>query len=165
MRKPTPVTTSSMTSESWSRTRLKSTWKAADGDPGTGQGFDERQRHGRDQTAARTACGSGNAGGDEGVQNQKRTSPAARAMPMVVTSHLGRREPRIPLSRNPAKGSSGISQRWRDLVHSFIRSMRSTDSVARARKTAMMMARPTAASAAATIMTKKTKICPLTACH
>src|SRR5579875_1057820 len=43
-------------------------------------------------------------------------------------------------------------------VHSFIRSIRSTASVERARNTAMMMARPTAASAAATIMTKKTKI-------
>ena len=32
---------------------------------------------------------------------------------------------------------------------------------ARVRKTAMMMARPTAASAAATTITKKTKICPL----
>ncbi len=51
------------------------------------------------------------------------------------------------------------------LVHSFIRSIRSTDNVARARKTAMMMARPTAASAAATIMTKKTKIWPRTSCH
>ena len=47
------------------------------------------------------------------------------------------------------------------VVHSFIRSIRSTASVERARKTAMMMARPTAASAAATIMTKKTKIWPL----
>src|ERR1039458_3131758 len=50
-------------------------------------------------------------------------------------------------------------------VHSFIRSIRSTARVARARKTAMMMASPTAASAAATIITKKTKICPFTACH
>ena len=48
------------------------------------------------------------------------------------------------------------------IVHSFIRSIRSTASVARARKTAMMMASPTAASAAATIMTKKTKIWPFT---
>jgi hypothetical protein len=47
-------------------------------------------------------------------------------------------------------------------VHSFIRSMESTLRVLRARKTAMMMARPTAASAAATTITKKTKIWPLT---
>ena len=48
------------------------------------------------------------------------------------------------------------------VVHSFIRSIWSTVSVFRARKTAMMMASPTAASAAATTITKKTKICPLT---
>ncbi len=39
--------------------------------------------------------------------------------PMTGTSRLGSREPRIPLSRKPAKGSSGISQRWGD---SFIAS-------------------------------------------
>src|SRR3954469_25581577 len=51
------------------------------------------------------------------------------------------------------------------VVHSFIRFTWSTLSVFRARKIAMMMASPTAASAAATTMTKKTKICPLTWCH
>ena len=78
---------------------------------------------------------------------------------------LGQPLPSNPFSRNPANGSSGISQRWRDIVHSFIRSMRSTASVARARKTAIMMASPTAASAAATIITKKTNIWPFTGCH
>ena len=42
---------------------------------------------------------------------------------------------------------------------------RKTLSVLLARKIAMMMARPTAASAAATTITKKTKICPCTRCH
>ncbi len=49
--------------------------------------------------------------------------------------------------------------------HDFIRSTESTFSVSRVRKMAMMMARPTAASAAATTMTKKTKIWPDTWCH
>ncbi len=46
--------------------------------------------------------------------------------------------------------------------HSFMRLIWSTLRVWRVRKMAMMMARPTAASAAATTMTKKTKICPWT---
>src|SRR5258707_5897961 len=49
--------------------------------------------------------------------------------------------------------------------HDFIRSTESTFSVSRVRKMAMMMARPTAASAAATTITKKTKIWPETWCH
>src|SRR5438270_2542856 len=51
------------------------------------------------------------------------------------------------------------------LVHSFSKFTRSTLRVSRARKTAIMMARPTAASAAATTMTKKTKTCPLNLCQ
>ena len=47
-------------------------------------------------------------------------------------------------------------------VHDFIRSISLTFSVWRVRKMERMMARPTAASAAATTITKKTKICPLT---
>ena len=45
-------------------------------------------------------------------------------------------------------------------VHSLRRFTRSTFNVSRVRKTAMMMARPTAASAAATTITKKTKMWP-----
>src|SRR5438094_10608676 len=51
---------------------------------------------------------------------------------------------------------------WR---HSLSRFTRSTFRVSRVRYTAMMMANPTAASAAATTITKKTKTCPLKACH
>ena len=51
------------------------------------------------------------------------------------------------------------------LIANFIRLIWSTLSVWRVRKMAMMMARPTAASAAATTMTKKTKIWPVTWCH
>ena len=85
---------------------------------------------------------------------------------MVDTKTFGSLRPRIPLIRNPAKGRSGNVPKMEERsVHSFIRSIRSTASVARARKTAMMRASPTAASAAATIMTKKKNICPFTACH
>src|SRR5206468_7784951 len=50
-------------------------------------------------------------------------------------------------------------------THNFIRSISSTLRVRRVRKMEMMIARPTAASAAATTMTKKTKIWPETWCH
>jgi len=50
-------------------------------------------------------------------------------------------------------------------VRRFLGVDASEASVERARNTAMMMASPTAASAAATIMTKKTKIWPFTSCH
>src|SRR5215472_14334655 len=49
--------------------------------------------------------------------------------------------------------------------HSFIKSTWSTFKVLRVRKRAMIIASPTAASAAATTITKKTKICPLTWCQ
>src|SRR6266480_1442044 len=49
--------------------------------------------------------------------------------------------------------------------HSLSRFTRSTSKVSRVRYTAMMMASPTAASAAATTITKKTKTCPLSACQ
>src|SRR5579872_3908969 len=51
------------------------------------------------------------------------------------------------------------------IVHSLSRLTRSTFSVSRVRKTAMMMARPTAASAAATTITKNTNTCPLSWCQ
>ncbi len=62
------------------------------------------------------------------------------------------------VQQKPGKGQQRNQPDIEGSVHSFIRSIRSTARVARARKTAIMMARPTAASAAATIMTKKTKI-------
>src|ERR1035438_3529173 len=46
-------------------------------------------------------------------------------------------------------------------AHSLRRFTRSTFSVSRVRNTAMMIASPTAASAAGTTMTKKTNMCPL----
>src|ERR1019366_3699957 len=69
------------------------------------------------------------------------------------------------VQHKPRKGQQRNQPDIEGSVHSFIRSIRSTARVARARKTAMMMARPTAASAAATIITKRTKIWPFTACH
>src|SRR5262249_58418030 len=49
------------------------------------------------------------------------------------------------------------------LVHSFSRFTWSTFRVSRVRKTEIIIARPTAASAAATTITKKTKTWPLSA--
>src|ERR1700690_2850194 len=59
------------------------------------------------------------------------------------------------------KGQNRNKPEMEAVVHSFIKFTWSTLSVFRARKIAMMMASPTAASAAATTMTKKTKTCPL----
>src|SRR6185369_2239267 len=70
-----------------------------------------------------------------------------------------------PIQQKPGEGQQRDQPEMEILVHSFIRSMRSTARVARARNTAIMMASPTAASAAATIITKKTKIWPFTWCH
>ena len=65
------------------------------------------------------------------------------------------------VDRRSDSGNTGISQRCKFLVISFSRFTRSTFKVSRVRNTAMMMASPTAASAAATTMTKKTKTWPL----
>ena len=94
---------------------------------------------------------------------------------------LGRRLPKslVTLIALLASGAAfaqvlWIASRWSTLaavsmlvallgwVHSLSKSIWSTFSVLRERKTAMMMAKPTAASAAATTMTKKTKIWPVT---
>src|SRR6202020_658941 len=61
-----------------------------------------------------------------------RQSPAPKPIDQESRQRQGRDQPEMKKS-----------------VHSFIRSMRSTASVARTRKTAIMMASPTAASAAA----------------
>src|ERR1700739_4697779 len=68
--------------------------------------------------------------------------------------------PQQPIEQKACKGQQRDQPEMEIFVHSFIRSMRSTASVARARNTAIMMASPTAASAAATIITKKTKSVP-----
>ena len=91
----------------------------------------------------------------------KRASGASSAI--AVTSDLGKRRPSSPVEQEIREGQERDQPEMeKRFVHSFIRSMRSTASVARARNTAMMMARPTAASAAATTITKKTKIWPFT---
>src|SRR6266702_1063249 len=56
------------------------------------------------------------------------------------------------------EGQQGNQPKMLGVVHSFIRSTLSTWRVFRVRKMAMMIASPTAASAAATTITKKTKI-------
>ena len=55
MRKPTPVTTSSMTSESWSRTKLKSTWSAPTLIQ-VAEGFDVGQMRWRGADADESTC-------------------------------------------------------------------------------------------------------------
>ena len=138
--------------------------EGADGDPGMSRGFHVRQRERVDRTAARAAGSRG----DDGTA--KALSTSGEGAERRENADGGDETPRQPGAEDSIEQEAGEGQQRNQpemerLVHSFIRSMRSTASVARARKTAMMMARPTAASAAATIMTKKTKIWPFTACH
>ena len=67
-----------------------------------------------------------------------------------------------PVQQKADQGQDRDEPQMKAVVHSFIRFTWSTLSVFRVRNIAMMMASPTAASAAATTMTKNTKICPLT---
>src|SRR5215510_3698946 len=69
-------------------------------------------------------------------------------------------------SEQPVDGCAYQGQHRNDpkiqvLVHNFSSFTWSTFKVSRVRKTEIMIASPTAASAAATTITKKTKICPL----
>ena len=75
---------------------------------------------------------------------------------------LGQTTAQGSIHTKPASGSSGKQPEMQRGCHSFIKSIWSTFNVLRERNSEMMMARPTAASAAATTMTKKTKIWPLT---
>src|SRR5215469_7838880 len=135
MMNPTPVTTSSMTSESGSSTEPKSTWSGPAeihaGAPGS-------------------IHGSASAPGQTDERHHRLRQPASQES----------------IDKEPEEGQQRYQRQYEQrFVHSFIRSIRSTASVARARKMAMMMASPTAASAAATTMTKNTKIWPFTRCH
>ena len=86
---------------------------------------------------------------------------AARAT--KVTSHFGNHFPSRPLTAAPAKGRIGMSQSSPSMGERYpcSRFMRLTSMVRRWRKTAMKSASPTAASAAATAITKKTMIWPV----
>ena len=71
--------------------------KAGEGEPGIRAGFNvEAEERARSLRSRRHWT----------EHSQNEANGASRAM--VVTSHLGSREPRIPFNRNPAKGSSGI---------------------------------------------------------
>ncbi len=129
----------------------------ADGDPVKWKSFSSRECEGRDLTAGWATYSGGDDGCAKVVENDREGNE--------------RREDADERDETPrqAGAEDSVEQEAQErkqrnqpemcgLVHSFIRSMRSTANVERTRKTAMMMARPTAASAAATIMTKKTKI-------
>ncbi len=92
--------TSSMTSESWSRTRLKSICSVPT----------LIHENGKFSTA-----GSGTAEPKPVMLRAAlSTSPneaSGSSRPMAVVRTLGSLRPRIPFNRNPAKGRSGISQR------------------------------------------------------
>ena len=45
------------------------------------------------------------------ARRRERRGCAVKSSAMAVTAARGRRRPRVPLSRKPAKGSSGMSQR------------------------------------------------------
>src|SRR5215469_11526886 len=101
MRKPTPVMTPSMMSVRWSTERAKSAWKPVM----LIQLLSKR--------VATVWMDSGAPGAF--MLNQSRTQRAAgiavNVRATAETSARDRRRPRVPLMRNPAKGSSGINQR------------------------------------------------------
>src|SRR5262249_30596894 len=73
---------------------------------------------------------------------------------------------REALAQQAVDGGPGKRQQRNDpemKAHSFNKLTRSTFNVSRVRNTEIMIARPTAASAAATTITKNTKTCPLNA--
>ena len=96
--------------------------------------------------------------------------------PTTAITLFGSRLPPMPLIAAPINGNTGISQSRsnafialvrtissarNDLLYHFSKLLRSTFKDSRFRNMAMTRASPTAASAAATTSTKKTKICPL----
>ncbi len=90
------------------------------------------------------------------TETAKAASIASDATPPETA--FGSRRPSSALTRKPANGKSGIkasSHHFNDVSESGL-------SDSRWRKSAMISARPTAASAAATVITKKTMIWPST---
>src|ERR1700722_15998270 len=136
----------------------------ADGEPVKGKRFRGRKGEGSDRSAIGATRSGGNDAGSKVVENdcegnERREDADERD---ETTRQTGAQE---SVEQEAQERKQRNQPKMCGLVHSFIRSMRSTANVERTRKTAMMMARPTAASAAATIMTKKTKIWPRTSCH
>ena len=145
IRLPTPVTISSMTTESWSTWNARSIWSRSTGSQG--------------QSVTMTgACG--------GCRQSSRNTPTETAKaPSSVPGPTHRDE---PLGLGPPERQGAVRQepgerqgdRQPDHVseghqpRSRLMFWRSTDCLCR--KIARMIARPTAASAAATVMTKKT---------
>src|SRR5205814_6740447 len=87
-------------------------------------------------------------------------------------SHRYERLARKALAKQPIDGPADERQQRDEpkikigiLPHNLSRLTWSMFKVSRVRNSAMMIARPTAASAAATTITKNTNTCPLSCCH
>src|SRR6185369_15962851 len=101
MRKPTQVTTPSMMRVRWSTVKAKSAWK-----PET-----EIQELPKRVMVEWMDSGAPAAFMVNQSQTQREAEMKVRTSAKAETSTRGRRLRRVTLMRNPAKGSSGISQR------------------------------------------------------
>src|SRR5450432_3052691 len=97
MRKPTPVTTRSMTKESWSRENAKSTLKSPE----------------RSQLTTNSVCGSAREENCETIHKAMANAAPQKVSATAATAPREKRLPKNPLRAAPAKGSKGISQRYR----------------------------------------------------
>ncbi len=98
IKKPTPVTTSSMMSESWSSENEKSTVKSPE----------------RNHGATRSMCGIvGREVNRAAIHNPMRNAAPQKLSATAATVCREKRFPKNPLMAAPARGNSGISQRYR----------------------------------------------------
>ena len=169
---PMPVTTRIISADSGSRRSVKPTLEVAGRDPGEDRLHDRaRFRRQRRPAATPTAADTAN----EASIAPQAIAPAA---PLLI------RRPRPAFSRKPTNGRSGISSSMQQMqprrhedtktvifvpscfvaivltISTLVNESGLSDS--RCRNSAMTIARPTAASAAATVITKNTMICPST---
>ncbi len=88
-------------------------------------------------------------------------TPNAAAMTpvaMAPEARFGRRRPNVALTRKPSERKQGDQEQHGRHHFSDVKLSGLSESLCR--KSAITIARPTAASAAATVMTKNTMICP-----
>jgi hypothetical protein len=139
---------------------------------------DDQEHHERELVEGEREIGVEDGGGDPGAvaldvgQRERREAVIDAQNPKKRSrgkdqrdsgdQRFGQAMAEEPVQQKADERQNRDEPQMKAVVHSFIRFTWSTLSVFRVRKIEMMMASPTAASAAATTMTKKTKICPLT---
>ena len=98
IRLPTPVTISSMTTESWSTWNARSIWSRSTGSQG--------------QSVTMTGAWGGCRQSSRNTPTETAKAPSSVPGPTTETSPLacGRQSARAPFARNPASGKATVSQ-------------------------------------------------------